>query len=95
MDLITCVNHLVSFLPASCVSAAFNSCCTLDGSGCRVGSGADVCYCDQACFQNDNCCSDITEVPCFPGICCSVKLFVGCCLATKSLSTHTKWGEWR
>ena len=55
--------------PASCVSAGFTSCCTdVRFDGCGVGYGIDRCYCDQACFRANDCCDDITEVPCLPGI---------------------------
>ena len=71
--------------PASCVSAGFTSCCT--GSECGVGN----CFCDQGCFGLDNCCSDITQVPCFPG------MNVGgwACLHTSALCIYAYCYKWQ
>jgi len=50
----------------SCVAAGFTSCCNT--TPCGVGSPPNRCFCDQTCFGFNDCCSDITEVPCFPDI---------------------------
>ena len=42
-----------------CASLGITGCCTLN---CNVGG----CYCDQHCYSNGNCCSDIASIGCFP-----------------------------
>ena len=43
----------------SCASLNITGCCT---SSCRTGA----CYCDQSCYQNNNCCPDIVSIGCLP-----------------------------
>ena len=43
----------------SCTSLNITGCCT---SSCRTGA----CYCDQSCYQNNNCCPDIASIGCLP-----------------------------
>ena len=46
----------------SCVEHVGNigGCCVSD---CMTQG----CFCDQACYLNNNCCSDIENIGCFPG----------------------------
>ena len=71
-------NWCCSFIAASCVEAGFTSCCVEeegelgeeidDFLSCEIGrAGNSPCYCDQACFSSEDCCSDIEDVPCFDG----------------------------
>ena len=47
----------------SCVAQGFiNGCCT---TSCAVSNGSSTCYCDQACHNLGDCCSDIEEAGCF------------------------------
>ena len=37
-----------------CVQARIQSCISID------------CYCDEACHSNNDCCSDIADISCYP-----------------------------
>ena len=59
---------IVCFLTElSCESAGFMSCCT--GDNCVLESaGMPSCSCDAQCFESGDCCSDVAEIDCHPGI---------------------------
>ena len=40
----------------SCVDAGFTDCCV---ENCQLSSG---CFCNQACYEEDQCCSDIASI---------------------------------
>ena len=59
----------------SCVDAGFDDCCNPYGEvSCSVQSGGfSSCYCDQACYQRNDCCFDIAEI-------CPCKSFIHSCV---------------
>ena len=40
--------------PGCCVTSRTKSCISID------------CYCDFTCYSNNDCCSDITDIGCYP-----------------------------
>ena len=54
--------HFSSIGPSFCADAGYTGCCE-DIGGCFLSSG--MCYCDQVCHDNNDCCPDIIQVGCF------------------------------
>ena len=52
---------IIIIIIGSCVEhvGVIGGCCV---SGCLTQG----CYCDQLCYQNNDCCSDIEAIGCFP-----------------------------
>ena len=41
----------------------YSGCCLSPPSpDCKIGD----CYCDYTCYSNNDCCSDITDIGCYP-----------------------------
>ena len=53
--------HIIMIIIGSCVEyvGVIGGCCV---SSCL----AQGCYCDQLCYQYNDCCPDIEDIGCFP-----------------------------
>ena len=47
----------------SCASLNITGCCA--NGTCYTGTG---CYCDQLCYQYNDCCHDIASIGCLPTV---------------------------
>ena len=64
-----------SSIIGSCASLNITGCC--DNGTCYTGTG---CYCDQLCYQYNDCCPDIASIGCLPN-------FISSSFATSSILT--------
>ena len=64
---------LVDSNSGSCVAAGYHHCCSGGNGSCRTGS----CYCDEACFENGDCCRDINELNCTCNRSMNVVTYIG------------------
>ena len=48
----------------SCVQSNFSGCC--QSGDCKAKDGAALCYCNQSCYSNGDCCYDVQAVGCYP-----------------------------
>ena len=49
---------------ALCVDAGYTSCCTDENCEVRVETSPVSCFCDAACHDYNDCCSDILDIGC-------------------------------
>ena len=54
--------HIIIIIIGSCVEHV-----GIIGGCCASICFTQGCYCDQYCYQNNDCCSDIEKIGCFPG----------------------------
>ena len=50
----------------SCISAGYNGCCDNDTCQGFSPNGVANCFCDQLCYNFDDCCGDIENAGCYP-----------------------------
>ena len=53
--------HIIIIIIGSCVEFV-----DVIGGCCVFSCYAQGCYCDQVCYQFNDCCSDIEDIGCFP-----------------------------
>ena len=58
------INYLFVFcLTGSCVAMGYVGCCNPQDSTSCLGSG-NTCYCDELCYEFNDCCDDVTQIGC-------------------------------
>ena len=74
----------------SCTSLNITGCCTGSESECHVDT-LD-CYCDQTCYDYDDCCPDIASIGCLPNT-ISSSFSTSSILTTSQIPTPTPTGN--
>ena len=57
-------NKITCSDPGSCIQKGFQGCCDPNLSSECYGSAGTSCYCDELCYQFNDCCFDIDQIGC-------------------------------